>query len=531
MTMLDDLSEDEIEQLYNAGLVSDEDVEQVALERLSPHKLVMLDALAYGIAKLFHTPIGELAAEAAAHRAANNVTSATACGNLPARGDRPMMTPHDYIGADGQSYPEIAARAVQSTQQQSPSPMYGYLRSGQQQKVYLFQALDDAQGWFTALAHSQAQPYDYAAVFAATNLTRPVPGLESFGHTFVSGDPEIGSWLMPFLLGLPVGAAAGYFGPSLYEKASNAWATREAAKRGVVLRDQNVPRPPSTTSGQWYDIEGPSVGGPWVDLEEPGYAPAYTIGSWVDLVGAQPVDGAQRRAHAQSRALIQSAINEVKQNAPFAPGAAAFVWSLDPPDAYASTDLSRPFELEGTTGIRTFNSVADALDYMRQRIQTPHVALALFDRRSAHWPNPTNWTKSTDPTYEPVIAQQIVKNAPTRTAGWVDLVGQSTSSALEAVRARAKSLASSKPGGNAAGVIHSRVDGLWHTFPFASLDDAIDWLQRATYDRASFTYAAAYEKAIDGRAYLQDEEIGGVRAVSKPGSLGPRGIATTSGAW
>ena len=516
MTMLDNLSEDEIEQLYNAGLVSDSDVEQVALTRMSPHKLAMLDALAYGIAKLFNTPINQLAAEAAAHRArtANNVTSATACGNLPARGDRPMMTPHDYIGADGQSYPEIAARAVQSTQQQSPSPVYGYLRSSTQQKVYLFQALDDAQGWFTALAHGQAQPYDYAAVFAATNLTRPVPGFESFGHTFVSGDPEIGSWL-PFLLGLPVGAAAGYFGPTLYEKASNAWATHEAAKRGVVLRDQNVPRPPSTTAGQWYDIEGP----------------AYTIGSWVDLVGAQPVDGAQRRAHAQSRALIQSAINEVKQDAQFAPGVAAFVWSLDPPDAYASTDLSRPFELEGTTGIRTFNSVAEALDYMRQRIQTPHVALALFDRRSAHWPNPTNWTKSNDPTYESVIAQQIVKNAPTRTAGWVDLVGQSTSSALRNVRARAEALASAKPGGNAAGVIHSKIDGLWYTFSFASLDDAIDWLQRATHDRASFTYAAAYEKALDGRAYIQDEEIGGVRAVSKPGSLGPRGIATTSGAW
>ena len=119
------------------------------------------------------------------------------------------MSAYDHVGADD-SYPEVAARAVMGVQQQTPSPIYGYLRAGTQQKIYLFHTLDQGSGWLTTVVHGQSQPYDYAAVFAATDLSQPVPGLESFGHTVVSGDAHVGS-VLPFLLGLPLGGLAGYY--------------------------------------------------------------------------------------------------------------------------------------------------------------------------------------------------------------------------------------------------------------------------------------------------------------------------------
>ena len=108
---------------------------------------------------------------------------------------------------------------------------------------------------------------------------------------------------------------------------------------------------------------------------------------------------------------------------------------------------------------------------------------------------------------------------------WYDVVGASP---LDAVRDRGKALASAKPGA-AAGTIHSSMDGFWHTYMFVSLDAAIDWLQRVTTDRSSFTYAAAYEKAADGIAYIQAEEIGSVRHAPQPGQSIPRDVATSSG--
>ena len=68
-------------------------------------------------------------------------------------------------------------------------------------------------------------------------------------------------------------------------------------------------------------------------------------------------------------------------------------------------------------------------------------------------------------------------------------------------------------------------------YGFTSLDDAIDWLQQATREKALFTYAAAFEKDRGGTAYIQDEEIGGVRAPALPSRPIPREIATTSGDW
>jgi hypothetical protein len=856
---LDMLPDDELERLYNAGLVPDEEIERIALARISPRDLAIIDGIAYGIAKLLNTPINQLAAEASSYRATrelppvydptfmppprgghvrvpgpgasifNKVTQDVARGNLrepygmtppwsfPAAEEHEHMSANPYVGADGQSYPEVASHAVRNLQQQSPSPVYGYLRTGSQQKIYLYPSLDVARGWFAALAQAQAQPYDYAAVFVATDLSRPVPGLESFGHTFVSGayvgaaseadlirhatdtqffamyperhgrkidpsnpadralipiwndlhqqtaaraqslalagDTQVGQFL-PFLLGLPLGGLAGYFLrrwqeqhpghtipgippgklpapiiPPLPPKTSGDWlggpwhdieqsyvggpwldidpmfhayvgqaAAEHIARaahpvnfmdrpdwgrhrayaqslansilendqifdqvarqilqlvggdahllsqpnwpqtrmrirggiRRVIDTDQLIDQiarpiikylmesrpgsaapPPSAVQGDyvggpwldidivgqdvsseeieslarelsntfgvpfertqaelmeiardmnvsvggpwldiepmvggpwydiepmvggpWYDIESAAIGGPWLDIEEP----AYTIGGpWLDVVGAND-DRARMRAWPQTKALIQSAINEVSASANQAP-AEAYVWSLDPPNphlegAYAASDpYRRPLPPQGMTNVVPFSSPAQALDYMRERIQTPHVALALFDRRSSHWPNPTNWTKSNAPEHEPIIAQQIARSASPRTAGdYGDASFRRTSvgAALDDVRARAQTIAN-KRAGSVVGVIHTTKDGLWHALAFRNADDADDWLGTATQDPAAYTYAAYYDKQDFSWPHPVNEKIGGERTVAQPGQPIRRAPATASG--
>lgn len=540
---LDSLSEDEIDQLGDAGVLSDDDLDYLVRTRISPEEMAVLEAIAYGIAKLFHTPINQLVAEAAAHRGPyNKVPGGEAQGTLGLQGERAM------IGADGQSYPEIAARAVQSIAAQNPSPMYGYFRTGSQQKIYLFPTLDDARGWLTVLVHGQ-QPHDYAAVFASVDLTRPVSGLESFGHANVSGDVSVGQ-LWPFFLGMPFGALGGYFlrkwqeenpgklFPGLPSAASTASTSSPGSQGAAGMTRGAMPKTAGDygIGGPWLDIEpvvgGPwdgddgdddedqpyTVGGPWLDIEP------LVGGPWVDVVGAQMDDRARRRSWPQTRALIQSAINEVVNATSQAP-AAAYVWSLDPPTFVPASNVV----LEGTTGVVPFASHSEALDYMRQRIGTPHVALALFDRQSPHWPNPVNWTKSNDPEHASIIAAQAAKASPagTRAAGdWSTSIG----AALDDVRARAQALAA-KRSGNVIGVIHTAKDGLWHAIGFSSTDDADDWLGTATQDPAAYTYAAYYDKSDYSWPHPVNEKIGGARTAPRPGDSIRRGIATSGDGW
>ena len=437
------------------------------------------------------------------------------------------MSPHTgrhHVGAEAGSYPEVASRAVRNAAQQSPSPVYGYLRSGQQQKIYLFGAIADAQGWLTSLAHSQAQPYEYVAVFAATDLSQPVSGLESYGHAFVSGDAQVGSF-WPFLAGLPLGLLGGYAYRGWQDKHPGQWIPGIAGDPSVgAWVDMVGPQ----VGGPWVDMVGPQVGGPWVDMVGPQVGGpwvdmvgdtwvditgdgAYTIGGpWVDVVGSQMsshVDERALRHHQwpQIRSLIQSAINETSQAATQGP-AEAYVWSLDPPGPSTMPGVV----LEGMTFVTPFSSHAEALDYMRSRIQTPHVALALFDRRSPHWPNPVNWTKSNDPTYEPIIAAQAAKAPGPRMAGWSGGRGDRVSSALDDLRSRAQSIAN-KRAGQVVGVVHTTRDNLWHAFAFGSQDDADDWLDSATRDQGAYTYAAYFDKADATWPRAVIEKIGGTR--------------------
>lgn len=106
-----------------------------------------------------------------------------------------------------------------------------------------------------------------------------------------------------------------------------------------------------------------------------------------------------------------------------------------------------------------------------------------------------------------------------------------TGAKLADIRRRAQQLASSKEGA-VVGVIYLKKDNTWYLFAFDTLDDSIGWLQRATRDRALFTYAAVYEKTPDGLAFIQDEEVGGSRRpAAPPAELIRRGVATTTGSW
>ena len=119
-----------------------------------------------------------------------------------------------------------------------------------------------------------------------------------------------------------------------------------------------------------------------------------------------------------------------------------------------------------------------------------------------------------------------------RTSGWYDIasVGQwydVVGAAIDDVREQARAHANQKPG-NAAGVIQT-VDGNFHARGFPSLDDAVDWLQRSTARRAEFTYAAAYEKASDGTAYVQAEEFGATASPTPTPTPIPRDAPATTG--
>jgi hypothetical protein len=183
--------------------------------------------------------------------------------------------------------------------------------------------------------------------------------------------------------------------------------------------------------------------------------------------------------------------------------------------------------LEGTTNIVPFSSQREALNYLREVAQTRPVALAMFERSSSHWPNPTAWRKSDDPAHEPVIAQRVASRSPTQTSG--AYVGADTvvGAAIDDVRRRAQTLAG-KRAGKVIGVIHTSKDGLWHTLAFSSEDDADDWIDLATQSPAVYTYAAYFNKA-DARFWPNPviEKVSGMRA--PPGTELPRRSVTSGG--
>lgn len=475
----------------------------------------------------------------------------------------------DAVGADGQSYPEVAARAVQSIHAQQQFPYYGYLRSGVNQKIYLFTLLDDARNWF---GQAQHQPdHEYIAVFSKGNLRAPIAGMEHFQSATVAGcvpqvgcvSPQVGN-VWPFLLGLPLGGLGGYF--------LRRWQEPEAARSQVVpLRDVVRPllpgQPPVTPGpktagdpyiggpwldvvgqygdysdqdygqdyvGQWYDMVGPQVGGPWLDVVGPqvggpwlDFADPQVGGPWLDVVGAQasqsPQEGARPPVNnpAQARALIRAATQEVVNSTSMLPSATHWVWWLAAPmgNVYGAQG-GAPVAMEAGPQSEPYSSLAEAMARVRDLGQQPGViARSVFDRTSRHWPNPVTWSMSNQPEHDQLIANFVASQASPRTAGvyagasWDTMIG----AAVDDVKARALSEAR-KRAGDVVGVIHLTKPapaGLWVAMAFNSMDDAFDWFDTATQDQNAFTYAAYYDKTdpaystrgVLDRPYI--EKIGG----------------------
>ena len=455
----------------------------------------------------------------------------------------------DYVGADGHSYPEVAARAVRNAATQNPSPYYGYIRSGLRQSVYLFGTLPDAQGWFSS--HIQQQPeHDYAAVFALSNLDAPVPGMEHFNRTPMVGNEQVGN-VWPFFLGLPLGGAAGYFLRRYQEP--------PASRPNVTpLRDVVRPllpggAPPKVGDDPWVDFVGcgvPSVGDdPWVDFvgcvppvgAEPwmdivGNAPWVDIvgnAPWVDIVGnapwvefapwvgAQVDEAAKRQASALARSLIQSAIRDIAEYTPSMPPANFYVWWLPAPSPSPSPSGGRQVTFAPSPQILSFTALDEAKDYVRALgQQSDIIARAVFDKTSRHWPSPVSWSKSYDPAHLAMISQYVTDRSSTAVGQYDEyMVGVTTEEArheearkLEearnALRARARLMAQ-KRAGDAIGIIHMTRDNLWHALSFDSPDDADDWLNTATQDQNAYTYAAYFDKRGDSWPAPYIEKFGG----------------------
>jgi hypothetical protein len=68
---LDQLGE-EAERLYNAGALSNDQVMRLTEALLDEKDLALIDGIAYGLAKLINTPLGELADEAGVPRASSS---------------------------------------------------------------------------------------------------------------------------------------------------------------------------------------------------------------------------------------------------------------------------------------------------------------------------------------------------------------------------------------------------------------------------------------------------------------------------
>jgi hypothetical protein len=488
-------------------------------------------------------------------------------------------------GADPQSYQQAASRAIKSVHGQANSPFYGYLRTGNAQKIYLFPLQNDVAAWFSTV--SQTYPdHDYAAVFSSMNLDTPVPGLEHFasqGTTVGCGCPHagatVGNWL-PLALGLPLAGVAGYFLRRWQEQ--NPGRTLPLIPAGTLQPPKIPPTAMASTPSMGHGI----VGNPLPDNE---YGYGYPrIGQWVDIVGqgapapllsdylsygmplgsltpqeraliddigtrvrdflTTPIEQLppeqQQLAHAlvgasasaapsswpQTKALIDAAIGDIQGYVASYPTAAAYVWTLDAPSRgpYTGSTPGSVVMLDGTTNIVPFSSQPEALAYLREVAQTHPVAMAMFERSSPHWPNPTAWRKSDSPDDAPLIAQFVASRAPGSTQMSGTYAGAVIGSAIDDVRARAQDLAAKRDGA-VVGVIHTSQDGLWHTIAFRSLDDADDWFGSATQNAATYTYAAYFDKNDVQWPYPINEKIGGAPPPRPAGEPIRRDVATTSG--
>lgn len=95
----------EAERLYDAGLLSNDQLLRLSRALLSDEDFALIDAIAYGIARLINTPLGQLAEEAGVQPASPHWLTGDEVARTIARSSaRLANTPLDQLAADAQAY-------------------------------------------------------------------------------------------------------------------------------------------------------------------------------------------------------------------------------------------------------------------------------------------------------------------------------------------------------------------------------------------------------------------------------------------
>jgi hypothetical protein len=106
------LSEQQLEQLgqqaerlYDAGWLSEDQVLKLTEALLSPEDLALIDGIAYGLARLFKTPLGQLAAEAGVQpRSPHWMTGDEVSETIARSAARFASTPLDQLAAEAHAH-------------------------------------------------------------------------------------------------------------------------------------------------------------------------------------------------------------------------------------------------------------------------------------------------------------------------------------------------------------------------------------------------------------------------------------------
>jgi hypothetical protein len=167
-----------------------------------------------------------------------------------------------------------------------------------------------------------------------------------------------------------------------------------------------------------------------------------------------------------------------------------------------------------------FDNPDDADDWLNTATQdqNAYTYAAYFDKRGDSWPAPYIEKFG---GYGRAAPGPRPRRAP--------IVGV-THAEMEAYRKRTQQIATAKPG--TAVVVVITADGVAHSQPFGSLDDAIDGLNRASsLGKANYAYAGAFDKDSNGKAFVQAESFGEASVPMARETIPRDRPATTSGEW
>lgn len=95
----------EAERLYEAGLLSEDHLLRLSHALLSPEDFALIDGIAYGLARLINTPLGQLAAEAGVPRTSSDWMTGDEVSRTIAHAAAKLAdTPLDRLAAEAQQH-------------------------------------------------------------------------------------------------------------------------------------------------------------------------------------------------------------------------------------------------------------------------------------------------------------------------------------------------------------------------------------------------------------------------------------------